>query len=94
MCDIHVLWNVTLNHWVFPKLRRIHYGPSKHLELVTQYPTTQRNIPQDFRVQQLNCVNLNSRLFMIISVVVCCTVLFTTIIDSLEIFALLGRYAA
>ena len=60
----------------------------------TSYPTTQRNIPQDFRVQQKNCVNLKYRLYRIISVVICCTVLYTTIIDSLEIFALLGCYAA
>jgi hypothetical protein len=51
MWKIHIPWNVTLCRWVFPKLKNKSLWVSKRLE------TKQRDIPQDRRVQQQNCVN-------------------------------------
>jgi hypothetical protein len=89
MWNIHVLLNVTLCCWVFPKLKNSLWVFETSS---SSYPTTQPNIPQDFSVQQHNFVDLKSRLYRLISVVVCCTVLYTTIVDSIEIFALLECY--
>jgi hypothetical protein len=55
--NIQVLWDVTLWQWVFPDILKY----CSAFEISEKCLTTQPNMPENFRLQQHRCENLQSR---------------------------------